>query len=277
MTTFDPTGGSKLAGVLLNMYSAAGLDDFRTRTLETIHDLFGGELACHNEINLLNGESLSMLSEPIDGFAMLRPAFFEHVEQHPSVQHHLVADGRDTRAVRISDFVNQRRWRGTGLYQDFYRPLADVRYQLTIGQKIDDSLIFVAVSRKQFDFTDQERACMTALRPHFLQAYRNAKCRSELERLRGCVPEASAVLSGEAAVFAMMSRFGLSRREAEVLLLIAQGLTNGEIADSLRISISTVKTRVENIFRQLEVESRTAAALRVLRPPVARMAATTRD
>ena len=57
----------------------------------------------------------------------------------------------------------------------------------------------------------------------------------------------------------------LTRREAQVLHEIAQGKTNDEIAESLGISVSTVKTRLENVFRRLAVTSRTAAALRALK------------
>jgi DNA-binding NarL/FixJ family response regulator len=62
-----------------------------------------------------------------------------------------------------------------------------------------------------------------------------------------------------------MTRFGLSRREAQVLLEVARGRTNDQIADALGISRSTVKTRLENVFRRLGVQSRTEAALRVLK------------
>jgi ATP/maltotriose-dependent transcriptional regulator MalT len=163
--------------------------------------------------------------------------------------------------------VSQRRWRNSGLYTDFYRPLADVRYQLTIGQRFDDWLVFFAVSRRHRDFTEDERHTLTQLRPHFVQAYRNASDRSELARLRAQAPQADAsdTSAGEAAVFALMTRFELSRREAEVLQLIAQGCSNEQIADTLAISVSTVKTRLENIYRRLDVGSRTAAALRALK------------
>ena len=54
----------------------------------------------------------------------------------------------------------------------------------------------------------------------------------------------------------------LSEREAEVLQLVAQGLSNQEIADRLVISITTVKTHVGNIFLKLGVTSRTQAIAR---------------
>ena len=54
----------------------------------------------------------------------------------------------------------------------------------------------------------------------------------------------------------------LSEREAEVLQLVAEGLSNQEIADRLVISITTVKTHVGNIFLKLGVTSRTQAIAR---------------
>jgi len=57
----------------------------------------------------------------------------------------------------------------------------------------------------------------------------------------------------------IMKRAGLSEREAEVLGLIAAGLSNQEIADRLFLSLSTVKTHVSNIFIKLEVTRRTQA------------------
>lgn len=53
----------------------------------------------------------------------------------------------------------------------------------------------------------------------------------------------------------------LTVREMEVLLLIAQGHSNQEIADLLFITLKTVKTHVSNILSKLEVTDRTQAAI----------------
>jgi DNA-binding NarL/FixJ family response regulator len=59
-------------------------------------------------------------------------------------------------------------------------------------------------------------------------------------------------------------KLGLTRRVAEVLLWVAQGKTNGDIAQILGISESTVKKHLLDIFQALNVETRSAAALRAI-------------
>jgi len=51
----------------------------------------------------------------------------------------------------------------------------------------------------------------------------------------------------------------LSEREIEVLQLIADGLTNQEVADRLYISLNTIKTHTRNIYEKLGVNNRTQA------------------
>jgi LuxR family maltose regulon positive regulatory protein len=54
----------------------------------------------------------------------------------------------------------------------------------------------------------------------------------------------------------------LSQRELEVIRLIADGKSNGEIAQTLMIALSTVKTHTNNIFSKWQVTSRTQAIAR---------------
>jgi len=51
--------------------------------------------------------------------------------------------------------------------------------------------------------------------------------------------------------------FSLTPREREVLTLMAQGMSNGEIASALFISEHTVKNHVSNIYRKLGDNDRT--------------------
>ena len=58
---------------------------------------------------------------------------------------------------------------------------------------------------------------------------------------------------------AAMERLGISKREHEVLELMAHGHSNQEIADKLFVSVNTVKTHLSNLFLKLEVSRRTQA------------------
>ncbi len=61
----------------------------------------------------------------------------------------------------------------------------------------------------------------------------------------------------------------LTAREVEVLRLVAQGLTNQEIAETLVIGVGTVRTHVSNILAKLHLANRTQAALYALREGLA--------
>jgi len=54
----------------------------------------------------------------------------------------------------------------------------------------------------------------------------------------------------------------LSERELEVLQLIADGMSNREIAEKLIIGEGTVKTHINNTYSKLDVQSRTRAIAR---------------
>lgn len=58
---------------------------------------------------------------------------------------------------------------------------------------------------------------------------------------------------------ALISQLELSKRELEILKLMAQGHSNDEIADKIFVSLSTVKTHNQNIFEKLDVKRRTQA------------------
>ena len=53
----------------------------------------------------------------------------------------------------------------------------------------------------------------------------------------------------------------LSEREREILSLVAGGASNKEIAESLVISINTVKVHLRNIYSKLDISSRSEATL----------------
>ncbi len=60
----------------------------------------------------------------------------------------------------------------------------------------------------------------------------------------------------------MINELGISKREYEVLELIAKGHTNQEVADKLFVSPNTIKTHLANLFAKLDVNRRTQAIQR---------------
>lgn len=56
---------------------------------------------------------------------------------------------------------------------------------------------------------------------------------------------------------------GLTRREREIVQMIAEGMTTGEVAAELVLSHYTVRTHVRNAMRKLDVSTRTRAAVLV--------------
>lgn len=57
-------------------------------------------------------------------------------------------------------------------------------------------------------------------------------------------------------------KLGISQREFDVLEQMAKGMTNQEIADTLFISLNTVKTHSANLYVKLDVKRRTQAVQR---------------
>lgn len=56
-----------------------------------------------------------------------------------------------------------------------------------------------------------------------------------------------------------LKKLNLSSREYEVLQLLAKGYSNAGMAESLFLSLSTIKTHVSNLYLKMEVKSRTQA------------------
>ena len=153
--------------------------------------------------------------------------------------------------IKISDFYSTRQWHANGMYSDIYRPQGlEHELQLclsdpagkTAGPGRTVRLFFFRQSGP--DFSERDRAVLTLMRPHLVQAYLDAK------RRRHPVPQ-------------------LTPRQKDLLRLLAAGHTNTQIARRLGISEGTVRTHLENIYERLHVSSRAAAVTRAFPDRVA--------
>lgn len=106
----------------------------------------------------------------------------------------------------------------------------------------------------------------TASRAEIIEAVTNAATgkaparASEMRRVAGAMANKTALVKTDVQ---------LTPRESQVLRLIAMGLSNQEIADSLAISVETVKEHVQNLLRKMSLNDRTQAAVWAIRHGVA--------
>jgi DNA-binding CsgD family transcriptional regulator len=137
------------------------------------------------------------------------------------------------------------------IYQRVYRPIG-VEHQ--IGFTLDSGhsrILGVHLSRRRRDFSDRDRDLLNAARPFLIQAYRNAiRYTQALQARTDPAPPSLDALAG----------LGLTRRQAEVLQLLASGASEDEIAVRLGISRRTAQKHLEHCYRRLGVNSRSKAA-----------------
>jgi DNA-binding CsgD family transcriptional regulator len=99
------------------------------------------------------------------------------------------------------------------------------------------------------EFGLRERLMVHLLRPHLTGLYRSAEHRRRLD--------------ATTAAFDPDATERLTRRECEVMLWVADGLSNAEIASVLVVERSTVRKHLQHIYEKLGVRSRTAALAKV--------------
>jgi DNA-binding CsgD family transcriptional regulator len=159
-------------------------------------------------------------------------AWIRYGHQNPLAAHFMRT--RDGRPKRFSDLITRRELHKLEIYMLPSRP------QQVLG---------VALSRGRRDFTVAECELLGVARPYLIQAYRNALSFSGLSR-----PPGPAIPVGE------LQRRGLTRRQAEVLRLVAMGRSDQHAADELGIGIRTVQKHLERAYRALGVGNRSEAA-----------------
>jgi DNA-binding CsgD family transcriptional regulator len=166
---------------------------------------------------------------------------------------------RFRRAVRVNELVPQSELVRTEFYNDFLAR-DGLHYGLNLyvydGEtNIGDIRIWRNRRRENFDSSDLE--VLDLIRPHFCNSMRNvlrlSRDASQTVSAR-VAPIESEVLSIER----LTSTHGLTRREAQIALEIAYGKTDREIAKTIGVAFSTVRTHVNHVYEKLGVSTRAA-------------------
>lgn len=252
MERLGPSDYHALLGLVRQFYAVDRVEDFPRRAILGIGRLIPCDILTYNEIDPRR-QRATMVDEPEGVIHPKQLAALErYAEQHPLVMHY--ARTREAQPRKISDFVTLTQFRRLDIYHELFRVL-DINYQMAITIPSSPELVIgIALNRSRSDFLERDRALLDLLRPHLVQAYRNAAERATL-RERAEAAE-RALWSAPARQLA-----NLTTREHDVLILVAEGKTNPQIAHRLRVSSRTVQKHLEHIYGKLEVRSRTAAAM----------------
>jgi DNA-binding CsgD family transcriptional regulator len=142
------------------------------------------------------------------------------------------ADG----AVRLSGMISRKELIRLDFYREAMRPIGvedELKLRLHSMPPRVAGLSFLS-DRK---FTERDRLLLNLLAPHLSRTQRSGR-----------------------------TGFGLTKREWQVLRLVARGKTNREIAGLLSLSPGTIRKHLENVFRKLGVHTRTAAVASAFPP-----------
>lgn len=241
---------------LRELYARRDPESFKRYVLETIPSLVPSELTTYNELDLRTSENVWEWEPTPSDFTELTEIFSIHMDENPCVTY--FRHTGNGRATKISDFLTQRELRGLGYYSDYLRRVGLEHRMSIVIPNPPHSVIALALGRSGRDFSERDRLMLDLLRPHLAQAHDNAATLARLQP-EPAHPTKDVLLTRES-----FERLGLTNREAEILLGIARGQTNHQIAASLYVSHLTVKTHLQRVYRKLGVASRTEALSRAL-------------
>jgi DNA-binding CsgD family transcriptional regulator len=228
------------------------LDAFRHELLHAVRRAVPADWVSLNDIGP-SPDTYVMLADP-EPPGDLVELFARYAHQNPLVA--LYARTRNGRATRFSDLITREQLHELEVYQHVYKPLG-VEYQIAFTLPHGrDRILGVALSRCDRDFGDAERDLLERARPFLIQAYRNSILYSAVlgEADHRSLPRLQQLVA-----------LGVTERQAEVLLMVASGASEHDIAARLNISQRTVQKHLERCYRRLGVVNRSGAAAVVWR------------
>jgi DNA-binding CsgD family transcriptional regulator len=245
-------GGSpadaRLLELIGDIFGILELGELRHGLLSSLHRVLPSDYVSLNDVGPSPDEIVTIM-QPDAPELMSRWTQLAH--ENPLLRRYLrTLDGR---AYRFSDVISQAELRELALYREVYAPL-EVEYQIAFNLPASpDRVLAIALSRRSVDYSDGERDFANRARPFLIQAYLNAIA-FEAARTHGA-EHAKPLIERLLAA-------GLTRREAQVMRLVALGRSNSHVATELAISARTVGKHLEHCFRKLGVADRSTAAAR---------------
>ena len=164
------------------LHSFRDMSALRLWLLETaLSKLVPSDWISYNEVDLLNPANTLAILKPESPvfFQQLFPRFREVAHQHPLITRQLQSPNFPVH--KISDFLSQADYHRLALYQEVYRHLG-VEYQIAATIKLEPARITAfALSRRQKDYTERDRAVLEMLRPHLVVAFNHLALAGECQ------------------------------------------------------------------------------------------------
>jgi DNA-binding CsgD family transcriptional regulator len=228
-----------------------GLSELHDGMLSALRSAVPCDYVSLNQVGPDPARNWSIVEPPLSPEA--HEVFYRLAHQNPLAAWHLRT--RDGRPIRLSDLVAPAEFHATDLYREFYAPIA-IEYQISfVLPSTEEHILAIALSRRETDFTDEERELLTLARPHLIQIYRNAVAHTNLVNR-------AALQTSRSPDQQALEGLGLTPAQARVLRLVAIGHSTADISRELAISERTVQKHLQRVFQHLGVSNRAAAAHR---------------
>ena len=219
-----------------------GMEPFPAELLALLADLVGCQCVNYSEIDRLRRKVVLFSTTDEDQTEEQEQGYWTTIQEHP-IRRYRTLSG-DLGAVKFYDFITPKQLRRTQFYADYLRHILPSGCVMSVSLPAPQGWSRTLLAeRDAVDFGERERTLLNLLQPHLLQLRRSVEARRHARAVVQTVPEGV-----------------LSDRETEVLLRVAEGMRNREIAQALWIAPGTVHKHLDNIYAKLGVHSRTAAA-----------------
>ena len=179
-------------------YAVETREAFPEQVMPLARALVGADIASYTEGDPSSSSSLVAFDPVGEPFPGLIDGMRHHFHEHPFAQ---VMTGWAVRTVKMSDFVTQREFRRTMLYETAFRPIAANHQLLTmpVAPTRTPTVIGLGFTRARPDFSERDRALLDLLNTHLAQAYATVAVREELQNT-GLAFEAALAETGRAAL-----------------------------------------------------------------------------
>lgn len=201
---------------LREAYRFGNLEEFVARVVKGLPGLIPAEIVACCDMNPAKNLSRNF-TDPVEfSSEKVNRLWKLHMREHPQLQR--IARGGSGRAARFADLVPRHQFRRTGLYNEFYRAIGVEGCLCFTVDVPRPRVVGIALHRERWNFREEDRALAEALRPHLVQAWRNAKAVSRIQSEVSLLSRTIEQLDRGVIVLDRLGRVRLMTKRAERLL-----------------------------------------------------------